>query len=283
MQIGFNLLLWTTHLTDDLLPLCERLKAIGYDGVEVPVFEGDPAFYRALGGKLDAIGLKRTTVGIVASPDANPMSGDAAKRAAGIDHLKWLVDCSNALGANVLCGPFTQPLATFSGAGPTPQEWAHLEASQRAMAAYAAGSGLKLAVEPLNRFECYALNTADDAARLVRAVDAPHYGYLYDTFHFNIEEKDPVGAIARTAQAINHIHISENDRGTPGHGHIDFASVFAALRRAGYDGWLTVEAFGLALPALAAATKVWRPLFDTEDRLAQDALKLIKDGWAAAA
>ncbi|MEM6382620.1 MAG: sugar phosphate isomerase/epimerase [Pseudomonadota bacterium] len=282
MQIGFNLLLWTTHLTDDLLPVCERLKALGYDGVEVPVFEADPSYYGELGSKLDDMGLRRTTVGVVASPEANPMAADAQTRAAGVDHLKWLVDCSQALGAEVLCGPFTQPLATFSGSGPTQSELEHLTESHKAMADHAVGTGLKLAVEPLNRFECYALNTAQQAADLVKGVAADHYGYLYDTFHFNIEEKNPIEAIHRTASAINHIHISENDRGTPGRGHIDFAAVFNALKSVGYDDWLVVEAFGLALPDLAAATKVWRPLFDTEDQVASEAITLIQDGWQAA-
>ncbi len=283
MQIGFNLLLWTTHLTDDLLPLCARLKEIGYDGVEVPIFEGDPDYYGDLKSKLVDLGLQATAVGVVASPDANPMSVNAASRAAGVEHLKWLVDCSEALGAQVLCGPFTQPLATFSGSGPTVEEWNHLVDSHRQMAAYAEQRDIKLAVEPLNRFECYALNTAQDAARLVKAVDSNGYGYLYDTFHFNIEEKDPVAAVASTADEIIHVHISENDRGTPGRGHIDFAATFKALRAIGYNGWLTVEAFGLALPDLAAATKVWRPLFDSEDQVAVEAHILIKNGWSAAA
>ena len=283
MRIGFNLLLWTTHLDDALLPVCEMLKSIGYDGVEVPVFEGTPDHYARLGRQLDAIGLARTVVGIVTSPEANPMADGEAVRAAGVDHLKWLVDCSAALGAQVLCGPFFQPLATFSGAGPTPREWGHLVAGQKAMAAHADGTGVTLAVEPLNRFECYALNTAEAAARLVAEVDAPHYGYLYDTFHANIEERDPVGVIGRTAHAIAHVHLSENDRGTPGRGHVDFAATFAALRAARYDGWLTVEAFGQALPALAAATRVWRPLFDTEEQVARDAHALITRGWAQAA
>ena len=282
MQVGFNLLLWTTHLTEDLLPVCERLRALGYDGVEVPVFEGEVAHFEALGRQLANIGLRRTAVGIVLSPEANPMADDAASRSAGIEHLKWLVDCASALGAEVLCGPYTQPLAVFSGRGPTPEEWARLAEGQRVMASAAGEAGLTLAVEPLNRFECYALNTASDAARLVAEVGAPNYGYLYDTFHANIEETDPIGVIAETAKAISHVHISENDRGTPGRGHIDFRATFTALKAAGYDGWLTVEAFGQALPDLAAATRVWRPLFDSEDQVAEDAINLITRGWNTA-
>ena len=111
-------------------------------------------------------------------------------------------------------------------------------------AAYAAKSNIKLSVEPLNRFECYVLNTVADAADVVRQVGAPNYGLLYDTFHGNIEEKDPVGVIAPHIAQINHVHFSENDRGTPGKGHVPWAATMKALKQAGYDDWCVIEAFG---------------------------------------
>jgi D-psicose/D-tagatose/L-ribulose 3-epimerase len=142
-----------------------------------------------------------------------------------------------------------------------------------------AGGAVRLAIEPLNRFECYALNTAAQAARLVAEVDRPGYGYLYDTFHAHIEERNPQAAIAATAHAIGHVHISENDRGVPGAGQIDFGGSCAVLQQGGYDGWLVVEAFGQALPGLAAATRVWRPLFDTEADVIAGGLATITNAW----
>lgn len=279
MQAGFNLLLWTTHLTDALLPQCAAIKAAGYDGVEVPIFEGAPDHYHALAGKLDDLGLRRTAVGVVQSPEANPMSPDATSRAAGVDHLNWMVDCAAALGAEVLCGPFHQPLATFSGTGPTGDELAWLAESHRAMARHADGTGVRLAIEPLNRFECYAMNTLDQASRVVAAVDHADYGCLFDTFHANIEERDVAAAIAAAGGAINHVHYSENDRGTPGRGHVDFAGATRALKSVGYDGWVVIEAFGQALPDLAAATKVWRPLFGHEDDVVAGGIDVIRTHW----
>ncbi len=282
MLAGFNLLLWTTHLTDDLLPTCEQVKAAGYDGVEIPVFEGDVAHYRDLGQKLDDLGLRRTAVGVVQSEDANPMSADASHRAAGVDFLKWMVDCCAAAGVETLCGPFHQPLAVFSGRGPTETELGHLIESHRAMAAYAKDAGVALSVEPLNRFECYALNTMAQSAKLVAAVGSEGYGCLFDTFHANIEERDVGAAIRAAGAAINHVHISENDRGAPGAGHVNFAETFEALKAVGYDGWMVIEAFGQALPDLAAATRVWRPLFDSEDQVVAAGINVIKTGWQAA-
>jgi D-psicose/D-tagatose/L-ribulose 3-epimerase len=105
---------------------------------------------------------------------------------------------------------------------------------------------------------------------------------MYDTFHANIEEKEPVGSIARFAKAVEHVHISENDRGTPGRGHVDFAGVFKGLKAIGYDGWLTIEAFGRGLKELAAATKVWRDFFPDPKQVYEEGFVVIRDGWAKA-
>jgi D-psicose/D-tagatose/L-ribulose 3-epimerase len=78
------------------------------------------------------------------------------------------------------------------------------------------------------------------------------------------------------------VHVSENDRGTPGKGHVPWRATFRALRAAGYDGWLTIEAFGTALPALAAATKVWREFFPTPEEVYVHGLKTVRENWAAA-
>ena len=278
MKAGFSLLLWTTDVGRAHWPILRALSQAGYDGAEIPVTGATVEGCAELARVMADMGLAATASGGVPDPKANPMSTDPAIAAAGIDHLKRLVDRAVALGAEVLIGPFTQPLGVFSGSGPTGAEWAALVAAHQAMADHA-GDALILAVEPLNRFECYALNTTAQAARLVADVGRRNYGYLYDTFHANIEERDPVGAIAATAPAIAYVHISENDRGTPGRGHIDFAATFAALKRAGYDGWLTVEAFGQALPDLAAATRIWRPLFASEAEVYTEARALIRRHW----
>jgi D-psicose/D-tagatose/L-ribulose 3-epimerase len=283
MKTGFNLLLWTTHVGPAHFPLFEKLKAAGYDGVEIPLFEGSVAHFEQVGRAIRDNGLGATTVTVLPDAAHSAISPDPASRQGALDHLAWALECSSALGSEVLCGPFYQPLAQFSGAGPTEDEksWAaevHRQAAERA-----AQAGLVLAIEPLNRFECYFLNTMADAKAYVRRVDHPNFGALYDTFHANIEEKDPVGCIAQTADVIRHVHISENDRGTPGKGHVPWLATFRALRATGYDGWLTIEAFGTALPALAAATKVWRSFFRSPDEVYQYGLETIRENWAAAA
>jgi D-psicose/D-tagatose/L-ribulose 3-epimerase len=280
MKLGFNLLLWTTHVTEAEAPVLEALKATGYDGVEVPMFEGTPEHYAGLGKRIAALGLEANGIGIMPPGiGANPVSADKAERDKALQRIKWLIDCTAALGGTMTAGPYHQPLGEFVGRGPTADEVNRCADVHRAAAEYAAQFGITLAVEPLNRFECYMLNSARQAAELVRKVGAPNYGYLYDTFHFNIEEDSIVSVIPETIAEIAHVHISENNRGVPGAGHIDFASVFKTLKAAGYDGWMTIEAFGAALPDLAAATKIWRPLFARYEDVYEKGFRLMRDGW----
>ncbi len=135
---------------------------------------------------------------------------------------------------------------------------------------------MTLCLEALNRFECYFLNTHADAARFVKAVNHPNCRVMYDTFHSHIEEKDTVKAIRSCADVLAHVHISENDRSTPGKGNVRWKKTFDTLHEVGYDGWLMIEAFGLALPELVAATKIWRRMYESEDQLARDGLAFMK-------
>jgi D-psicose/D-tagatose/L-ribulose 3-epimerase len=281
MKVGFNMLLWTTHVTEEHLPLLETLKKVGYDGVEVPLFEGDTAHFEKVGKAIKGNGLECTSVTVIPDEEHNPISTDAKHRQAAVDHLKWAIDCSTAVGSTVLCGPFYQPLGVFTGQGPTEEEKQRAAETHRQAAEFAAKANLTLAVEYLNRFECYFLNTMADTADYIKRVNHANVGVLYDTFHANIEEKDPVGCIAPHIDIIKHVHISENDRGTPGKGHIDWPGTFKALRSGGYDEWMVVEAFGRALPDLAAATRVWRDFFPGTEEVYTEALKLIREQWEA--
>jgi D-psicose/D-tagatose/L-ribulose 3-epimerase len=275
MKFGMNLLLWTGHLDESILPVLDRLKSMGYDGVEVPMFELDEKFYGDWGKRLDDLGLRRTAVTVRTEAD-NPISADAAVRAAGVAANIRALDCCQALGAETVCGPFHSALGYFSGAGPTADEWKWGVDSMRQTAQHAEKAGVTLAVEALNRFECYFLNCAADAARFVAEVNNPRCRMMYDTFHANIEEKNVGKAIQTAAPYLAHVHISENDRSTPGQGAIRWAENFDALAASGYDGWMVVEAFGLALPSIAAATKIWRRMYQSEEQLARDALAFMR-------
>jgi D-psicose/D-tagatose/L-ribulose 3-epimerase len=274
MKYGMNLLLWTGEVTDEMMPVCEQLKTAGYDGVELPMFNLD-LDYAAIGSQLDGLGLSRTAVTIRGEED-NPISPDAAVRAKGVELTKKTLDCCAAAGVETLVGPYHSALGFFSGAGPTEDEWKWGVESMRAVAEHAGSVGVMLGVEALNRFECYLLNTHADSRRFVGDVDHPSCGMMYDTFHCNIEEKNVTDAVKAGGDKLVHIHISENDRSTPGAGAVRWQENFDAIVSSGYDSWLVIEAFGLALPEIAAATKIWRRMYKDELTLATEGLQFMK-------
>jgi D-psicose/D-tagatose/L-ribulose 3-epimerase len=206
----------------------------------------------------------------------NPISPDPKVRALGVERMKLALDCSQAVGAEVLMGPYHSALGEFSGKGPTADEWKWGIDSMRQMAEHAGKVGVMLGVESLNRFETYLLNCIADTVKFIKEVNHPSCRMIYDTFHAHIEEKNIRDAIRLCADYIVHVHISENDRSTPGRGQVNWDLTYKTLKEVGYNGWYVVEAFGLSLPEIAAATKIWRRMFDSEDQLARDALAHIK-------
>jgi D-psicose/D-tagatose/L-ribulose 3-epimerase len=281
MKTGMNLLLWTTHVTDEHFPILAKLKKAGFDGVEIPLFEGDDNYYQRIREELDNLGLTCTTVALM-TPEANPISPEPALREAAVERFRRVIGWTQILGGRIIAGPFHSPLGVFSGAGPTEDEKKWAADVLRRAGEEAQKAGIMLAIEYLNRFECYFLTTAADTRALVQRVNHPHFRMMYDTFHANIEEKNIAQTIAGVADSFIHVHISENDRGTPGTGHVAWDETFRALRQVNYDGWLVIEAFGRALPALAAATKVWRDLFPAEEEVYTQGLRFMREKWAAA-
>lgn len=265
-----NMLLWSTDVSGPAHePVFERLQAIGFDGVEIPIFDREVDKYERLGERLEGLGLERLAVA-VRVPGESPISADPAERANAVAATKANLDSAAALGASLLCGPLSAPLGVFSGAAPTAEEKARSVEYLREVAEHADERGVTIALEYLNRFEMYLTNSAADLAVLVREVDHPRVRMMYDTFHAHIEEKDPREALRACSDVLVHVHASENDRSTPGTGQVDWDATFGGLREIGYDGWIVVEAFGDALPELAAATKIWRRLFESEEQVARD-------------
>ncbi len=210
------------------------------------------------------------------SPETNPISPDKNVRAAAVAHLDRVLECGQAFGCEILCGPTHSAIGVFSGAGPTDDEFkAGVETFQR-VGEKAAARGIRVAIEYLNRFEIYFLTTAAQTVRFVESVNHPSIKMMYDSFHANIEEKDQARAFAACAKHVIHVHVSENDRGVPGTGGVNWGSFWSGIKNNKYDGYLTIEAFGRALPDLAAATRVWRDLFDDPIALCRDGLAFIR-------
>ncbi len=282
MKVGINFLLWTGHVTAEHFPLFAELRRAGFDGVEVPIFDvSDPAHYARVGAAARDEGLECTASTVLPDERCNAISDDSAIRRAAIARLYVALDCAHRLGAKVLMGPYYQVIGQFTGAGPTERELEHAAEVHRAIAPAAEAAGIRCALEPLNRFETHLLNTMEQAARFVERVDHPNIGITHDTFHAHIEERDPVASLTTIAKTgkLFHVHVSENDRGVPGSGHAKLRETIAELKRLGYDEWLTIEAFGSAVPGMSAATRVWRPFFAAPSEVYRKGIRLIRDVW----
>ncbi len=281
MKIGMNLLLWTTHLDRPHGDLLRQIRAWGYDGVEVPLFSLDQLDAVWIRGELADAGLDVTTV-TAPPPEANLVGETQQEQRAGLEHLRRSIELTQRIGAALLCGPVYSPVGRLLGRGRTAEEWKRAVANFGEVGRIAAAHGVRVAIEPLNRFETYVLNTAADARALVEEVASDSLGILLDTFHANIEEKRLGEAIRACGRRLAHVHVSDNDRGICGSGHVAWDELFAGLRESGYEGWVVVESFSQSLPEIAAATAIWRPLAPSSEVYARESLRFLRSKSVAA-
>lgn len=256
-KIGFNLLAWSAVVSEELWPIVDRLQQIGYDGVECAMDARSPLVYQKFGRQAHDLGLEVTCV-LAVGPKENPISESKAVREKALERIKWAVDRAHDIQSNVICGPFHSAFATFTGQPPKEQEYQWSAEVLQKAGEYAAQADVILNLEAINRFECYLCNTMEQLTGLVKRISHPHVKAMYDTHHANIEEKKFKPAIEKVAPMLGHVHISENDRGTPGDGHVPWDDTFGALAAHEYQGWLTIEAFTRNDPNFANAINVWR-------------------------
>ena len=275
MKIAINLFLWTSFVSEEYFYIFENLKAVGYDGVEVPIFSGDEGHYKKLAKAIKNAGLA-CTAGSACLPDANIISLDASIRQKGIDWLKHVSDLASIIDADVLCGPLSCPPGIFSGHFPTSQEKTLAADGLREIGEHAQSLNLKVSVEYLNHFESYLHNTMADTVALVRQVEHPNVGIHLDTHHAHLEEASMTDAIHKGAGYINHVQVSESNRGPLGNGMINFEEVIKGLKGIGYDDWISLEAFNYKDPDIRKALFLWRELFKTPEEVYMGGIKYIK-------
>lgn len=280
MKFGINTLLWAGSVRQAELDRLPAIRDAGFDGIEVPVFDPISFPAAALRAAAGSAGLECTAVSIIPSGLALGDPDSAVRRRAA-DHVRACIGRCAEAGIALLSGPLYSPVGCLPGRRRTPDEWARAVDSWREIAPAAAGAGVHIGIEPLNRFETYFLNTAADGAAFCGAVGHPFVGLLIDTFHANIEEKRIGDALRAAAPHLKHLHTCENDRGIPGSGHVAWTEFFAVVNEIGYDGWLTIESFGFALGELSAAAAIWRDLAATPEAIAFEGLEFLRRSAAS--
>lgn len=267
-SIGMNLLLWGTEIDQNLFPVLEEIRSIGFDGVEIPIFKTEPEAWNQWKLKLDELGLKPVAV-TINGPDFNQISPDASQRIRTLERNKRAIDCASVLGSKLLTGPYHSALGVFTGKPATDDELKWAADNLRELADYAQKQGIILGLEYLNRFESYLVTCSEELIALLKRVDHPACKLMFDTFHANIEEKNLTQAIRSIAPWLVHVQLSENDRSTLGEGHINFKEIISTLKEINYNGMLSIEAFS---PKLSAAN-IWRKMFESESKLMHNSFK----------
>jgi len=266
MKLGVNTLIWTARFEQQHLSLLPEIKAHGFDGVEVARFDFDD--FPAAEIKSTAADLDLGLIFCAAFTGDLSLAGDNPQKAK--DFLRRACDATASIGATTLVGPFCTPVGYLPGRRRTQSEWQQVVAGLQEVAPHFAASKIRMAIEPLNRFETFFLNTAQDALELVTEVGSSQIGILYDSFHANIEEQHIGRAAASLGNKLFHVHTCENDRGAPGSGHVDWDGLFEGLKAANYDGWCVIESFGFNIKEIATAACIWRDLAPSPADIAWD-------------
>jgi D-psicose/D-tagatose/L-ribulose 3-epimerase len=275
MKFGVNTFIWSIEYNKSVEALLPRIKERGFDGVEVPLFRPAEFPAAAIRKGTAANGLESTVCSVLVK-GLSLISEDANVRRQTRSHLHDCVKAVADAGASIIAGPLYCPVGDLPGRRRTAGEWNWAVEGYQSLSETLAANRVTLAIEPLNRFETYFLNTAADAAALCDQIGHPNVGILFDTFHANIEEKDIAAGYRTVGKHLKHVHTCENDRGIPGSGHVEWSSVFQALGDLQYDGWLTIESFGFALGELSAAASIWRDIESTPELIAFEGVRFLR-------
>jgi D-psicose/D-tagatose/L-ribulose 3-epimerase len=269
--IGVISMTYARPFTAAHFPLFARMRKAGMDFCELLVPEDDELDPREAARAAKDAGLSLVLAARV-NVERDLASDNETARQGGVAYLRRCVDVAVACGAGIVGGPLYGTPLVFAGRPPRPfdaaqraERVARVVAGLQDAGAYAAQHGVRLAVEPLNRFETDFCNTGRQALALVEQVGSPAVGIMLDTFHMNMEENDLPEAIRQAAPHLIHFQANENHRGFLGTGHIDWPPICRALYEIGYAGPITLEPFRRTDHGLSVPLAQWKPPAYDED------------------
>jgi D-psicose/D-tagatose/L-ribulose 3-epimerase len=279
MRFGANTFIWESPFsTDRHLGLLDRVRGMGFDVIEVAV--EDPALVdvAALKHALREQGLGVVTCGAF-GPGRNLSGPEPSERKAAADYLRWMIDAAAELGSPVVCGPMYSSVGKphLDDPDSRQREWALAVEGLRSVCERAAATGIRLAFEPLNRFETDMVNVVDQGWKLIVDVGAENLGFHLDTFHMHLEERDSGKAVRSAGNRLFHLHACENDRGIPGTGQVAWQQIFTALDEIGYDGDIVIESFTPHVRSIARAVCIWRDIAPSQDAIALQGLRFLEN------
>jgi D-psicose/D-tagatose/L-ribulose 3-epimerase len=277
MKIGVNTFLFASPFTNESTKLFPKFKSWGFDTVEIAIEDPshiDPVFVKQ---ELDKNGLVCGSVCAAMRPERD-FRGTDEQQKTSMTYLKGLLDQMVILKCPILAGPIYSSVGRADAVEPGDyqQQWKLVVKNLKELCAYAESKNLKIALEPINRFETDFINTTNQGLQMLADVNSTAMGLHLDTFHMNIEEKDQAKAILKAGKQLIHFHACGSDRGTPGSDHINWKSISEAFKQINYTGDLVIESFTQDVKVIAKAAAIWRKIEPSQDEIAIKGLKFLK-------
>jgi D-psicose/D-tagatose/L-ribulose 3-epimerase len=282
MKFGVNSFVWVSpSSTEAVIALAPKVKSMGFDILEIACENPDLLDIASIKDALSAHQLSAIICGVF-GPDRNISSADPLIRTNARKYILWLIDAADQLGSPVVCGPMYSAVgkAHLEDFAARAEEWSLAVSELGEMADTAARKGIRLAFEPLNRFETDMINTVSQGLALIKDVGRANVGFHLDTFHMHLEEKSSADAIRLAGDKIFHFHACENDRGVPGTGQVRWQEVASALNSVNYQGPVVIESFTPQVKEIARAVCIWREIAPSQDAIAQQGLQFLKGLFA---
>ena len=276
MNLGVSTWLWTSPFTTESISLFPKIKAMGYDAVEIPIEYPELIDGRQVRAALDGEGLMPVSCGAF-GPTRDLTHEDSAVHKVCFDYLRSCFELSKVIGAGFVAGPMYSAVGKVRMLPPDKRkaEWQLAVSNLRKVCEMAAGYEMSIALEPLNRFESDLVNTAEDVVRLANDIGHPAAKVMLDSFHMSLEERNPEEAIVHAGDKLIHMQVSENYRGVPGTGQTPWHLIKRGLERINYKGVVSIESFTPEVKELAGAVCIWKNLAPTQDGFAMDGFKFL--------
>ena len=281
IKYGVSTWLWTSPFTTQSInELFPKISKLGFDVVEIAV--EDPALIdiKKVKSALNDHKLKASICGAFGS--SRDLTNESKQiQQTGLAYIESCLDICAEMGVDFFGGPMYSAVGKARMLKPDQRkaEWNLAVKNLQLVCEMAAARNLKIALEPLNRFESDLVNTADDVLRMVNDINHPAACIMLDSFHMSIEERDVEKAIVSAGNKLIHLQVSENYRGAPGTGQTPWNDYRRGLEQIGYDGIVTIESFTTHNIELAGAVCFWTPKAESQDAFAIEGLRFLKK-WA---
>lgn len=277
IKFGVSTWLWQSPFTTESISLFPKIKAMGYDIVEIPVEDPDLIDGAAVKSALIANGLIPTLCGVF-GPTKDLTSDDVSLHENCFRYVEKCFELCTLWEVDFLAGPMYSAVgkARMVSEEQRKKEWELAVNNLRKVCEMGEKFGISIALEPLNRFESDLVNTANDVMRLVDDINHTNAKVLLDGFHMTIEEKNIRNAINTVGDKLIHVQVSENHRGIPGTGLTPWQDFKSGLEDINYIGAVVIESFTPEIKELAGAVCIWKHLAESQDQFASEGLKFLQ-------